>query len=136
MVQCFGSAGAQVQSLAWHSGLRILCCRNSSLDLIPGQGTPYAMVRQKSKQNKTKHPHPTKLHRFYTPIIRMRKLKDRQVASLAQGYTESKPGERNQNLNTTSELSLSFSHYFLEYKIYLVLDKLRRTLCKVKLASR
>ena len=38
---------------AWHSGLRIWCCccwgigRNCALDLIPGQGTPYAMWRLK-----------------------------------------------------------------------------------------
>ena len=43
------SAGMQVRSPAWHSGLRIPHCHrygldhNCSSDLIPGLGTPYAM---------------------------------------------------------------------------------------------
>ena len=47
------SAGKQVQSPAWHSGLRIQHCRSCglghdcSLDLIPGLGTPYASGRPK-----------------------------------------------------------------------------------------
>ena len=53
-----GSAGMQVQSLAWHSGLRIWSCcsslgRDCGCDLIPGRGTPYAAGMLKKKQNKT-----------------------------------------------------------------------------------
>jgi len=46
--QRLGSVGMQVQSLGWHSGLRIWhCCscglgRICGLDLIPGLGIPYA----------------------------------------------------------------------------------------------
>ena len=55
-----GSAGAQVQSLAWLSGLRIQCCCscglgcNYSSDLIPGWGTPYAAGRPKKGKKKKK----------------------------------------------------------------------------------
>ena len=47
--QCLGSAGTRVRHPAWHSGLRIQCCRHCSLvhgcdlDLIPGLGSPYAV---------------------------------------------------------------------------------------------
>ena len=50
------SARTQVQSLAWHSGLRILCCchcgigSNGSLHLIPGLGTPCAMGQAGKKK--------------------------------------------------------------------------------------
>ena len=46
--QCLGSTGTRIQTLAWHSGLRIqhfFSCNldhNSGSDLIPGPGTPYA----------------------------------------------------------------------------------------------
>ena len=51
-----GSAGTQVQSPAWDSGLRIWhCCscglgRSYSLDLIPGPGIPYAAGGPKEKK--------------------------------------------------------------------------------------
>ena len=53
-----GSTGTQVQSLAWHSGLRIRRCRSCglvcscSLDLITGPGTPYAEGSLKRKKKK------------------------------------------------------------------------------------
>ena len=53
-LKCLGSAGMQVQFLAWHSGLRIRCCRNCSLDLSPGPGNPYATGQPKKKRRKKK----------------------------------------------------------------------------------
>ena len=59
----------QVQSLAWHSGLRIWHCHNCgvdyncSSDLIPGPGTPYAMGQLKKKEKKNELQ--PKLHTFY-----------------------------------------------------------------------
>ena len=44
-----GSTGAQVRSLAWHSGSRIWHCRNCGSDLIPGWGTLYAVGWPKKK---------------------------------------------------------------------------------------
>ena len=47
-----GSAGTQVWSPAWHSGLRIPHCQSCSfccLDLIPGLGTPYTLERPKNR---------------------------------------------------------------------------------------
>ena len=52
-----GSAGMQVRSLAWLSGLRIWhCCtcalsRDCGSDLIPGRGTAYAVGRPKKEKN-------------------------------------------------------------------------------------
>ena len=52
------STGTQDQSLVQHSGLRIQHChsfcvgRNSSLDLIPGPGTPSHGVAKKEKKKK------------------------------------------------------------------------------------
>ena len=54
--QHLGSAGMQVRSLAWHSGLRIWRCHSCGLgcdcssDLIPGLGTPHATSWPKLKQ--------------------------------------------------------------------------------------
>ena len=47
--QHLGSTGTQVQSQAWHSGLRIQCCsgRNCGSDLFPGLGTPYVAKKKK-----------------------------------------------------------------------------------------
>jgi len=51
-----GNAGTQVRSLAWHSGLRIQHCHSCSLggdsssDLIPGPGTPYAVEQGEKKR--------------------------------------------------------------------------------------
>ena len=60
---CLWSSGMQVQSPAWHSGLRIWhCCSfslilNSSLDLIPGPGSACAegWPKMKTKQQKKIH---------------------------------------------------------------------------------
>lgn len=56
-----GSPGTQVQSLAWYSGLRILCCHSCScgLDLIAGLGTPCAKgaKKEKKKTNQKTHTH-------------------------------------------------------------------------------
>ena len=55
-----GSAGMQVQFLAWNGWVRIHCCHSCSLgpncgsDLIPGLGTPYAAGRPKMKKKKKK----------------------------------------------------------------------------------
>ena len=55
--QCLGSAGMQVQSLIWHSGLRIQQCHSCGLghncgsDLIPDSGPPYASRQPKKKNN-------------------------------------------------------------------------------------
>ena len=52
------NARRQVQSLAWHSGLRMHCCRsynigcNCGLDLIPGPEIPYALGQPKKKEKK------------------------------------------------------------------------------------
>ena len=50
------SAGMQVQSLAWHSELRIQCCwivgHNCGSDLIPGPGTPFTMGQPKKEKKK------------------------------------------------------------------------------------
>ena len=55
-----GSPGRQVQSPAWHRGLRIrhwgssgLGC-NSGWDLIPGPGTAYASGQPKRERKKIK----------------------------------------------------------------------------------
>ena len=40
----------QVQSPTHHSGLRIGHCHSWGLDLIPGQGTPYAVGQPKKKK--------------------------------------------------------------------------------------
>ena len=54
--QRLGSPGTQVQSSAWHSGLRIWGCRSCnfslecSLDLIPGLGIPQAAGQPKKKE--------------------------------------------------------------------------------------
>ena len=51
-----GSTRTQVQSLVWHSGLRIWhCCtcglgHNFGSDLIPGLGTPYASGQPKKRK--------------------------------------------------------------------------------------
>ena len=53
-----GSAGTQVQSLAWHSGLRIQrshscgLSHNCSSDLIPGPGAPHSLGRPKKEKKK------------------------------------------------------------------------------------
>ena len=53
-LQHLGSTGTQVQSPAWHSGVRIQHCHSNGLglncgsDLIPGLGTPYALGWPKS----------------------------------------------------------------------------------------
>ena len=58
--QPFGRTGTQAGSPARHTGLTIKhCCscslgRNSSLDLIPGLGTPYAFNDQKKKKRERK----------------------------------------------------------------------------------
>ena len=50
------STGMQVQSLAWHSGLRIQDCHSCGIggnwisDLISGLGTPYAMRQPKKEK--------------------------------------------------------------------------------------
>ena len=50
------STETQIQSLAQHSGLRILHCLSCDIggncisDLIPGPGTPYAMGQPKNKK--------------------------------------------------------------------------------------
>ena len=49
------SSETQVQPPAWQSGLRIQCChsrRNHGSDLIPGLGTPYAIIRPKKKKKR------------------------------------------------------------------------------------
>ena len=57
---CLYSSEMKVQSLAWHSGLRIWhCCSCSvdphcSLDLIPGPGTPYALGQPKKEEEEKK----------------------------------------------------------------------------------
>ena len=57
-----GSARTQVQSLAWHSGLRTRrCCscgigKDCGLDLIPGQGTPYAWGVKKGGEREEEVP--------------------------------------------------------------------------------
>ena len=59
---CFRSAGTQVQSPAWHSGLRVWHCRicglggNCGSDPIPGLGTPYVegwLKKEKKKKKKS-----------------------------------------------------------------------------------
>ena len=60
---CLSSARMQIQSLAWHSELRIWhCCscsisHNCGSDLIPGPGTSYAVggqIKEKKKKKKKK----------------------------------------------------------------------------------
>ena len=54
-----GSAGTQVQSLAWHSGFQDPALpqrglgHNCGLDLIPGLGTPFATGQPQKKKKKT-----------------------------------------------------------------------------------
>ena len=54
------AAGMQVQSPAWHSGLRIWLCHSCSLghdcgsDLIPGWGAPYAPGVGQNENNNNK----------------------------------------------------------------------------------
>ena len=58
--QCLGNTGTQVQSLVWHSGLRIQDCHSCCLgidcgsDLIPGLETPYASRAAKKEKEKKK----------------------------------------------------------------------------------
>ena len=53
-----GSVGMHIQSLAWHSALRIWRCHNCSLgcdcdsELIPGLGAPHAAGQPKKKKKK------------------------------------------------------------------------------------
>ena len=60
--QHLGSTRMQVQSLDWHSGLRIPHChscgvgRNYGLDLIPGPGAPYAPTNKPTNQTPTNQP--------------------------------------------------------------------------------
>ena len=69
-----GSAGTQVQSPAWHNGLRIWHCRscglgpNCGLDLIPGPGTPYAVGPPPPQKKKTAHKYSFSLTNFPTSI--------------------------------------------------------------------
>ena len=55
-----GSAGMQVRTLAWHSGLRIRNCCSCTLghkynsDLIPGLVIPYAAGQPKKREKKKK----------------------------------------------------------------------------------
>ena len=57
------SAGTQVQSLAWHGGLRIPSCRscgigcNCGLDLILSLGIPYALGQPKKERKESKREH-------------------------------------------------------------------------------
>ena len=57
-LQYLWSAGTQVWSLAWHSGLRIWCCRsccidhNCGSDLVPGLETQHSMGWPKKKKKK------------------------------------------------------------------------------------
>ena len=56
-LQCLGSTGIQVQSLAWCSGLRIQSCRlgrNCCLDVILGLGTPHTTGQPKEKRKEKK----------------------------------------------------------------------------------
>ena len=55
--QCLWSTQTQVQSPAWHSGLRIQDCPSKcGLDWIPGLGTPYAKgVGKKKKSRSSSH---------------------------------------------------------------------------------
>lgn len=57
--QYLESTETQVPSLAWHRGLRYWCCcsciaHNCSLDLISGQGIPYAVGWPKKKKKEKK----------------------------------------------------------------------------------
>ena len=55
-LQYLWSAGTQVWSLAWHSGLRIWCCRsccidhNCGSDLVPGLETAFHGVAKKEEE--------------------------------------------------------------------------------------
>ena len=55
--QCLCSSRAEVQSSAWHSGLRIPCCHHCGIghscgsDLIPGPGTSTYHRRAKKKKS-------------------------------------------------------------------------------------
>ena len=59
--RCLCSAGTQVPSQAWHSGLKIWCSHNHSTghnwdsDLIPSLGTPYTVGLPKKKKKENKH---------------------------------------------------------------------------------
>ena len=71
-----GSAEAQVRSLALHSELRIWHCHSCGLghdcgsDLIPGQGTPYAIRSQKRQKKKKERERETKHTKLVSKILR------------------------------------------------------------------